>query len=750
MGGGSSQIGMRLSSLRIEAKRLDRGDAPAHHVAVDLGLWAWRLVLAAGAVALGGNFVLFWVYSGPEPFPGFKVVAVFGPPTLVYVVSALAFLRRPTRLITRRFLALGTSIITTVCLVLVTAVAASRDLPAAVPALGYNVGILTFPVAALAFFAVVPDGRYQRRFERYAVRGSFVFFLLVPLLVASSPYAPSIEFTTFLPRIVNPWYVPELSWLIPATNTLLIVSRAGVAVGALLLILKYRRLHVDQRPKIKGLMLATSALAAVMIVDGGQQLSGILDRRTYNVVLPLMVVPVGMTVPIALAVAIFRHGLLDLDVAIRRSMVYGALSMLIVVLYASIAAIAGLAASQRLPVAIAVLLTVAVAIGFQPARRALDRLASRLVFGDRLSGYDVVSRFGRMLEEADTTSELLQRLAEVLCQGLDLRWVRVAIAAPRLGGVDFEVVGAAGPATEAVGEPVERTPMTHAGELVGVIECGPKSEGELSPGDRELLATVARQAALAVRSDRMAVELARRLGQIREQAAELAASRERIVQAQDAERRRIERNIHDGVQQQLSALIAQARLARNQMQRSPTTAERTISELQAAAGILLDDLRELSHGIYPAVLSDRGLVEAIEVRADLLPIELTVHAAPELRRSRLRSDIEGAAYFMVSESLANAVKHGGAREADVRIARRNNRLVVEVCDYGRGFIHEEASGTGLSNLCDRIEAIGGRLEIHSRPGEGTTISADLPYVAAAGPVSMPAASALRRIRARRA
>ena len=717
---------------------------------VNLGLWAWRLVLAAGAIALACNQVLFWVYNGPEPFLGFKVAAVFGPPTLIFVVSALAFMRRPSMVITRRFLALGTGVIGTACLLLVTAFASSRGLPAADLAFGYNIGVLTVPIAAIAFFAVLPDGSYQRRYERYAVRGSFALLAVAPLMVISSRYAPSIEFTTFLPRIENPWYVPELRWLSPATTTLLILSRAGVALGALLLNLKYRRLPIEQRPQIKGLMLATSAVAAVMLIDGGLQLSGIVDRQTYNALLPWMMVPVAMTVPMALAIAIFRHGLLGLDVAIRRSVVYGALSMLIVALYASIAAVAGLAASQRLPVAIAVLLTVAVAIGFQPARRALDRLASRLVFGDRLSGYDVVSRFGRMLEEADTTSELLQRLAEVLRQGLDLEWVRVSIAAPRLGGVDFEAVGVAGPATEAGSERIERTPMTHAGDLVGVIECGPKREGELSPGDRELLTTVARQAALAVRSDRMAVELGRRLGQIREQAAELAASRERIVQAQDAERRRIERNIHDGVQQQLIALIAQARLARNQVHRSPTTAERTISELQAAAAILLDDLRELSHGIYPAVLSDRGLVEAIEVRADLLPIELTVHAAPELRRSRLRSDIEGAAYFMVSESLANAVKHGFAREADVRILRRNNRLVVEVCDDGRGFIREEASGSGLSNLCDRIEAIGGRLEIHSRPGEGTTISADLPYVAAASPVATPAASALRRIRARRA
>jgi signal transduction histidine kinase len=151
----------------------------------------------------------------------------------------------------------------------------------------------------------------------------------------------------------------------------------------------------------------------------------------------------------------------------------------------------------------------------------------------------------------------------------------------------------------------------HGGERTGVIECGPKVEGSFTERDHELLATLARQAALGIHNARLAAELAARLDEIGRQAEELSASRARIVRAQDAERRRLERNLHDGVQQEIISLIAKLRLARNQLERDPGRAEATIAELQGEARQVLKDLRELAQGIHPAVLSDRGLLEAI-------------------------------------------------------------------------------------------------------------------------------------------
>jgi signal transduction histidine kinase len=155
---------------------------------------------------------------------------------------------------------------------------------------------------------------------------------------------------------------------------------------------------------------------------------------------------------------------------------------------------------------------------------------------------------------------------------------------------------------------------------VGRIDCGPKVKGELTDHDRHLLQTLAAQASLAARNARLAAELSRRLTEIQRQASELAASRARIVQAQDAERRRIERNIHDGAQQELVGLMAKLRLARNQLHGAPERADVTLRELQAETRLVLAGLRELAQGIHPSVLSDRGLVEAVATRTDRMPI----------------------------------------------------------------------------------------------------------------------------------
>jgi len=251
-------------------------------------------------------------------------------------------------------------------------------------------------------------------------------------------------------------------------------------------------------------------------------------------------------------------------------------------------------------------------------------------------------------------------------------------------------------------------------------------EGRFTPADHELLSTVARQAALGVHNGRLAVELSARLDEIRRQAEELAASRARIVQAQHAERRRIERDIHDGVQQEIVALMASLRLARNQLRRDPAVADAMLAELQEEARQTLEDIRDLAQGIHPAVLADRGLVEAIESRASRLPIGVAIEADAALRGARYAEDSEGAAFFLVSEGLANVLKHAAASRASVRLAEAEGRLQVEVSDDGVGFVPAEATGSGLTGLRDRIEAVGGVLVVTAGPGEGSSLRATLP------------------------
>lgn len=221
-------------------------------------------------------------------------------------------------------------------------------------------------------------------------------------------------------------------------------------------------------------------------------------------------------------------------------------------------------------------------------------------------------------------------------------------------------------------------------------------------------------------------QLRRSLRQSRREAHELAASRARIVEAEEAARRRIERDIHDGVQQGMVALVAKIGIARNQLIKEPSELAATLDDLRSEAQQAVADLRELASGIHPSVLTDRGVVEAIEGRASRLPLGVTIEFEPDLRSTRFGKTAEGAVYFLVCEGFGNALKHSGAERVFVRLGLTDGELWVEVADDGRGFDSETVPRSGLSGLEDRIDALGGRFAVTSAPGKGTTLSAGLP------------------------
>ena len=264
-------------------------------------------------------------------------------------------------------------------------------------------------------------------------------------------------------------------------------------------------------------------------------------------------------------------------------------------------------------------------------------------------------------------------------------------------------------------------PLRRDEDVLGRIECGPKPGG-YEAADRELLMTLAAQSATGIANVRLTAQLSERLD-------ELSRSRVRIVAAQDAERRRIERDLHDGVQQGVVALIAKLRLARNKFGRGELS-DAELAELQRDARELSVDLRELAHGIHPPVLSDNGLVAAIEARAGRLPLDVSVVADEALRGRRLGQDVEGAAYFVACEALTNVVKHAAASATTVELTATDGCLRLLIRDNGRG-INGEPAGRGLANLRDRIEALGGRLRVEGLDGCGTGVYAELPLVWAA-------------------
>jgi signal transduction histidine kinase len=348
----------------------------------------------------------------------------------------------------------------------------------------------------------------------------------------------------------------------------------------------------------------------------------------------------------------------------------------------------------------------------------IHRATQLFVFGGPAPDINVVDEFAESAETALLPVEVLHLLTRSAVDGVRLRWARARLLEPD-GGGDAAITATGIDLDDAEATPALIVELRYGGVGLGTLECGPGRDGKLTEKDRKALAALSRHAALGVVT-------AQQLAQIRAQAAELAASRARIVQAQEAERRRIERDLHDGAQQQLAALIAKIRLVRNQLARDSSTASATLAEAQDDARHALDELRSLARGIYPAVLSDRGLLEAVESLASRHLVSIQIDAAPTMRGMRFAPDVEGAAYFVVSEALANTSKHASATAVVIALRRVDHCLDVDFTDDGVGFDPAAVATNGLDNLRDRVSALGGSLEITSACGTGTRLQAHIP------------------------
>ena len=214
----------------------------------------------------------------------------------------------------------------------------------------------------------------------------------------------------------------------------------------------------------------------------------------------------------------------------------------------------------------------------------------------------------------------------------------------------------------------------------------------------------------------------RRARVLRDHVDDLRDARERIIAAADAERRRIERDLHDGAQQRMVAVAVTLGLAEAQFASDPTNAARLIAQAREEAQLAVKELRELARGIHPAVLSDRGLGAALEALASRAPVPVQVSGVPS---APLRPEVEAAAYFVTAEALTNVAKYARASEASVRLSVEHDRLRVQVRDDGVGGA-DPSIGSGLRGLRDRVDALDGQLELHSPPGGGSTVTVEIP------------------------
>jgi len=416
-----------------------------------------------------------------------------------------------------------------------------------------------------------------------------------------------------------------------------------------------------------------------------------------------------------IAIAVLKYRLYEIDVVINRAVVYGSLAVFITLIYAAIVVGVGTMVGGQSSKFLAAVAAAVIAIAFQPVRERSRRFANRLVYGKRATPYEVLSDFAERVAGTYAVDDVLPRTAHILAEGMGARsadvWVKVGSELRTAGSWPSASVSRV-PITDDVVVPgaSATAPVRYQGELLGALSVTMAPGGALTSADEKLLEDVASQAGLVLRN----------VGLIEE----LRASRQRLVAAQDEERRKIERNIHDGVQQQLVALNVQAGLLARVGNSDPTKVADMAEQLQTRASEALDDLRDLARGIYPPLLADKGLGAALEAQArkSVVPVSVEIDGI-----GRYEQPVEAAVYFCTLEALNNVVKYAGASNAQVTIRQDNGDLRFTVSDDGAGFDTSAMTyGTGLQGMADRLDAIGGSLHITSTPGAGTSVSGSVP------------------------
>jgi signal transduction histidine kinase len=424
---------------------------------------------------------------------------------------------------------------------------------------------------------------------------------------------------------------------------------------------------------------------------------------------------VTVLVPVALAFAVLRYRLYEIDRMVNRTVLVGGLAVFITAVYVTVAVGVGSAVGHG-PL-LSLVATAIAAVGFAPMRSRLQLLANRLVYGPRATPYEVLTNFAERLGAAYADDGVLSLMARLVGEGLGADssqvWLRVgptlrlaaAWPSPPAGPVMLALSGEELPDRLWGGHVLS---VRDRDELLGALEVSKAVGDRLSPDECRLLEDLARQAALILRTLRLIEEL--------------RTSRERIVSAHDEERRRLERDLHDGAQQRLAtALVAMSMLREDLEGDRRESADRALGEAYQQLTQGLTELRDLARGIHPAIVSDSGLAAAVESLVEVAPVTVAL----DLQVSgRLPAAVETTGYFMVSEALANVTKHAAAASARVTIGVQQGRLLLEVADDGVGGA-DPARGSGLRGLEDRLAALGGCLRIESPPLGGTRLLAEL-------------------------
>jgi signal transduction histidine kinase len=591
------------------------------------------------------------------------------------------------------------------------------------------------PAAALHVVAVLPDGRVARPSHRSVLVGFYVVALAAGVGLASAR--------------------PDLPLWIVAVEALL-AAVIGISVSNA----TYVKARGEARQRMQWFGLAVTLAVEIVLVavalriflDWPHQLAEIATAAT--VLVPLSFVP-----------CMFRRLLGHVDRLLGEAVALTGLTGVVVSVYLVI--VLGLGRSptddERSILLLSMLAAAVAAMLYAPARARLARVSNQLVYGERHAPDEALRTFGARLTRAIPFDELLLQLAESLRKSLALQVAEVwtgsaghlervvsvpergpgrlvmteeeqpVVARARVSGSAWLQVWLPRLLEDRGDAAVRMAPITHGGELLGFIVVERPADAErFSDADESVLAELARQVGLALHNLQLDSALQESLRELQRRAEELRASRARVVAAADAERRKIERNLHDGAQQHLVALAVTVRLAQQLAATDPGQARELLDQLGHDLQDAVQELRDLAHGIYPPVLMDRGLVAALESAAARAPLPVEVVADGNV--GRFSQEVEAAVYFCCLDALQNAGKHAGERAVATvtigRIAGADGGDVVAftVADDGAGFDPAGSAGRGhgFVNMSDRLGAIGGTVEVDSAPGRGTRVSGVVP------------------------
>ncbi|MEO6797126.1 MAG: sensor histidine kinase [Candidatus Dormibacter sp.] len=583
---------------------------------------------------------------------------------------------------------------------------------------------LVWPSFIYMIVAVYPTGRPSARRWWSAIWAAAAFGLLFALsnLLAPGPLSAPIRQSVAL-HLSNPFGTPLGATVTNLRNSPLVLLPFVLAVAAV--VDRWRRARGEERQQLKWLAAVGLLLVLVFVAFGTFDVAQVSHPDWLGALIALVML-LGFTfgIPGAIVVAILRYRLYEIDVVLNRTLVYGALAVFITVVYVGIVVgIGSLIGSRGQPnLALSIVATAVVAVAFQPVRERVERIANRLVYGQRATPYEVLTQFSHRVAAAVANEEVLPRLARVLVEGTGSTaasvWMRRDGAAIAAATWPHNLP----PVSSAEADRAVR--VRHQGEDLGELTLKKRPGEPFSPVEEKLVGDIAAQAGQVLRNVRLTAELQARLREISAQAVELRESRQRIVAAQDAERRRLERNIHDGAQQHLVALAVKLRLTATLAKKDTKRAIPSIDELRRQTRDALETLGALAAGLYPPVLRDRGIAAALaaQTASSAMPIQVVSDVA-----GRYPEELEAAVYFCCQEAIQNAIKHANTGRVRVRLAERGDALSFEVTDDGAGFDPSTATqGVGMQNMADRIAAAGGSLTIESVPGSGTTVRGRVP------------------------